>query len=309
MAVKHHSQDRPNYHTGYNGYLSLFSSGYPKSYYCEKAASSPSLSRLDQALVLKLARDDRSRIVRLRAVTLFFAILVVVYIRAALHFKVGSLPQDYAPAVLGLIFIAFELFALGRWKRVGYEQTVADKLFFAILRLENNGGVWTESRFRWKFAADLEEIAHDLERIPSGVRRVAPEIKRDLLMTAQAKAQSLRQLEMQIIKAGPTAPAEILERLTSDLRTVLEGRWFDLPGDDSEEKSPRWPIVTRITCAIAAIAVAVAFLVFFPKLGSATSVIATVLIVSAIGLFDVSGVPIGSVERYVQAGTHIVSKK
>jgi hypothetical protein len=297
-------REHPDYHHGYNSWHALISNGYARRYYQDQAAESPSLRALQPSIILKLAANDVSRLVQAR-----IALLIIVPAVAGYLYITLSSGEFYISVTVGIVLLGIEQFMLWVLRDGRYEEFAADRLFFVIRELERNSQFWSDTKFRWSHAADLEMAARALERIPFSLRRVAPGVRKEVVTTSRAKAQAMRDLEIRAIKPGTFTYSDMTNRLTEDMRTILEGRWYELPEATYEPQVSRWLLALRFCGAFILIGGAITLIGFASKLGSAASVLATILIAVAIYFLNMAGIPIGVVERYERIGSGMTPNK
>jgi hypothetical protein len=291
------SRTKPDYEIDYKVFRALSSNRYIRRYYLDKSATSPSLRKLDQHIIAKLAANDIDRIRAARYALLILALLGFLWVSGSSDFY----------SVLGsgaiLIAIAWELARAVRLRR--YEQSVADKIFVAILVLEQNTLYWNITKFRWIYAAYLEDVAKEIEHIPRGLSGIAPSIRSIFMGISREKAQAMRELEIWLVRPGPSTLADLTARLVNDLCTVVDGRWYDLPEAKYERQVSVSARTVRIGVAVLAMAGAGVLLVL--RIPGAP-VFAGLLIVLAIAFLEIAGLPKG-LERYVLIATNIISGK
>lgn len=292
----------------YGRYRSLFSNGYIRRFYQREASYSPSLSKLDAGLIKKVIDNDIDSVNSERVITVFMVLLFIPYAIIALQFD--AKPWYFTAQVSGgLVILGIEILLLRSGNRKRHEQYAADALFFAILVLESNIGDWDKTKFRWRYAARLERLAKQIERIPLALRKVAPTVRRECLRISGAKAQAVRELELSVIKRGPSTFEDIAAQLIADLHLVIDGRWYELPEAPYERQISRLKLAMQIIGAIIAFGGAVTIVAFTSKLGPGASILATVLIAISVALLNFSGLSTEIVGRYVQTGSDVMPKK
>jgi hypothetical protein len=233
----------------YSPYRALFSSKYIRCFYPSEASHSPSLKKLDEGLIERLAEDDIDWANNRRRILALLLLLSMIYV-------VGILQISIQPWLLivqvggGIALLVIELFLFMSFNRLHHAQDAANKLFFAVLVLERDNQCGNTTKSRWAYAARLERLAREIERIPLALGRVAPTVRRECLGTSRAKAQAIRQLEISVVKPTPSTFEDLATRLIDDLRLIIEGRWYDLPEAQYERQISRSKLIAQISGAV-----------------------------------------------------------
>jgi len=212
-------------------------------------------------------------------------------------------------AVGAVVVLVLERALLVSARRPRYERSAADKLFVIIRELNQNIDHCNLSSFRWHIAVHLEEAAKAIERIPLTLKKVAPGVRREVFKLSRSKAEAMRQLEMWVIRPQESTLAAINARLADDLCTLTDGRWYDLPEAEYGHRVSTWLVVVEILGAIIAIGSALTVIGLASRLGPVAAVLSTVLAAVGVYLLNVAGLPIGILERYVEAGERVASDK
>jgi hypothetical protein len=141
------------------------------------------------------------------------------------------------------------------------------------------------------------------------MRAVARNIRGEAFEMSRRKAQAIRVLEMSAIAPDDSARSNLIEALTGALLNVVEGRWYNLPEAEYQRIRSRWFAAAAIAGAILAIGGAAALVALASKIGSATALLAPLLVGVAIGLLNMAGLPLNLIERYAQAGQKITPRQ
>jgi hypothetical protein len=122
------------------------------------------------------------------------------------------------------------------------------------------------------------------------------------LELARTKAAGLRELQLWVIKSGPFTFTDLAQRLATTLRTIVDGRWYELPEAQVPQGAPsrarRWVAVLAAAITLVAIAVLLAFSV---KLGSVTDSMVLILGALFIGMLNAAGLPAPMIGQYLES--------
>jgi len=295
----------PNYYAGYNGWHAMLSDGYIRQYYDRQAAESPLLRTLQPDIILRLTINDLNRIRRERRTDIILLLALTGYL-----FLIFAMNVDfYVVMTVGVILLGLEQFLLRRLNHSHYAESAADRLFIATLKIERNSKFWNDTDCRWRYAAVLERVARDLERIPYEIKHIAPSARRDLLSISRAKAQAMRDLEVRTINPKEFTDNDMTKRLMQDMCTILEGRWYELPEESYEQQVSKWSLALQLTGAFILIGGAITLVGLAAKLGPLASILATLLIAIALYFLNTAGIPTGVMERYAKIGNEMTSGK
>jgi Ca2+/Na+ antiporter len=293
----------PEYGSQYSVIRALLSNSYIRHYYAKEVSEVPVLNGMEQTVIDALISNEIAKVHTFKV-----NVLVVIFIFAAYIYASWNL-NVIAAGVGAILVIGTEVLILNMSRRRNRQQDAADQFFFAVSALARNEACWQDSKFRWAIAADVERIAHNVERIPLALSGVAPSVRRECLMMSGARAQALRELELLTIRPGPSAYTDLLKQLVAGLLIMSEGRWYDLP-EAQYERQVSWRVrAFQIGVAFIAFAGAITLLSFIPKLGVAASVSATALVAIAVAFANVAGMPIDRIEKYAQVGSDVVAPK
>jgi hypothetical protein len=282
-----------------SGLRSPISNEYIRSYYTEVARQSPSFAALNDEVKGKVvAAASDYWIARIRKVRIFLIGFTPYYI--AWYYVIFKHPGNQLYALIGSIPIIAAMITLSfQLVRFNNEGLAATRLLRTIAVLEHNISRWPTSEFRWDIARRLEYIAKSVERIPLGLRSVAPDVRRQASETSKAKAQAIRELELSAIQPGPSTFSNLVHQLCEDMVTITDGRWYELPeAVPSERHSPWWMRVAAMIGSILIAAGGIAVLTYSAKIGPASAVLAPILFAGSLVLLSTAGIPSRIVEGF-----------
>lgn len=176
------------------------------------------------------------------------------------------------------------------------EERATFKLFQTVIWLEGGNHDWHDSKFRRGLARRLEVVARMVELIPQASHGIAPGVRRDLVKIGNAKAQAIRELELLVITPESLTIADLFDRLTRDLYTLADGRWYEMPdGQEGAWIRSRWLQVLQTAGPILIIGFAIFLATLAPKGGFIYSAAAAVLLSVRAVLLNKSGISTGSI--------------
>ena len=178
----------------------------------------------------------------------------------------------------------------------------------AIRIIERNQPYWGGRSLANYLAKQIENIAEAIENIPSQFKGLSPSVRKDLVVDGRRKAQAIRNLQRWILTPGPLTYGDLLHRLTQDICLVADGRWFELPEAEFERRKPVWMILGGVVLGIILLGGAIAILAAKSKIGSTATVVATLLVALASGVFANSGLSLGVIEGSMDAGSKLTGK-
>lgn len=238
--------------------------------------------------------------------SLFFA--AYIYVNSGIKSETSA--TFISQVILTFILFGLEFYVLSKVRRKYYEAFATRQLFDTIHELEKNVSFWCDPDFRNHVAASLERVATSIERIPLRLAGVSNSIRREIFVTSKNKAQAMRQLEIWAIKPGPSTHTDLVGRLTSDLSTMAEGRWYDLPEMHYEKRISKRRVASAIITFIVIIGITVAAISFGSnKLGASLTVVFPALITSIIIFLKYAGVSTSIIEDAVGAGPELTGRQ
>lgn len=227
----------------YSDLLAALSNSYTRSYYKRAVGCSPSLNKFDPYFPSRLVECDirLERAIRNTVAVMVILLLALFYSYSRLAHNEVIKRYEYAFIVVSVLLYVSTFFYTSWVFRFVNEERATFKLFQIVIWLENGHHDWHDSKFRRGLARRLEVVAKMVERIPQASRGIAPGVQRDLVKISKAKAQAIRELEMLVIMPESLTFADLFDRLTKDLYTLADDRWYELPeGQGSAEMHPRW---------------------------------------------------------------------
>lgn len=296
----------PKRHSLWRGF---FSTKYIKSHYTEAVQGSSSFATIENDTRDEvIATINDYWIARMKKTKLFLLLFLPYYFGwyAAILITLNSYVMTIGILPILAALIVFTI----KMSRSNREGDAADQLLHVITVLEHNPNRWRSSEFRWDIARRLELAAKGVERIPLGIKSVAPGIKQEMVESGRIKAQAIRELQLWAIRPdGPTVLRDLTGRLASDTIKIADGRWYELPEPEKfDHSSSRW---TRIGAIIGSIVIStggISVLVFSAKVGPASAFLAPLLFAAALALLSTSGIPSGIVERYAGMANKLSAK-
>jgi hypothetical protein len=295
----------------YNPLYAIFSNRYIREFYLRESLRSPSLKNIDREVISTLARNDVVRMNGRRLITGPCIVLYVIgywtYLSILSHLTSDPI-KTIASAMVWIWFIV-QAIALSMYERRDGERDAADRFFVAIIFLEQNEDIWGATKFRWEYAARIERMARAVQRIPLSLRRVAPSVRAEFFTISQTRAQATRELESMVIKPGPNTFPELITRLGADLCALIEGRWYDLPAAKYVPQISRLRITIQIVGAAITFTGAIAAITFTSKIGAAAPIVATIFVAMTAALLNFSGIPIATLDKYMQSASNVTSNK
>jgi hypothetical protein len=285
--------------------FSLLFNSYNESYYERGVQCSPSLTGFDPELSAKLTQCDKKINTAIKKSAIFALILLVIDL--SLPYR-NTVAAHYVKSFSALVFysvaIVYPLLAV----RLLNEERATLWLFFTIRELEREvndklgrkakrrakkkANDWRSSGFRYGIARRVERVARYVERIPLGFRGIAPSVRRDAMKVSEEKAQALRQLEASVIIPSSLTQTELIDRLKSDLWSIADNRWYELPdGQPTERVRSRWVPIFQITTAVLTIGLAIFVATLAVKMGPVYSLAGALLLSLGVWLLNRAGLP------------------
>jgi hypothetical protein len=276
--------------------LSLMSSSYLESYYEREVQCSPSLKEFDHCppsgkRVLKLSvrlaeyEEKISGAVR-RGAYLAIILLVIVLLLTSRNTATARYVQSFGALA------SYSLILVYTWLvfRLLNEERAVLWLFFAIRELEKTEN-WQATRFRYGIARRVEHVAKRVERIPLAFRGIAPSVRGDVMKVSKAKAQALRLLEASIIMPSAITRTELIDRLSNDLCSIKNERWYELPEDQAvEQVRSRWIPIVQVSASVLIIGLAIFVPTLAGKVGFLySSLVAALLLSLGLALLNQAG--------------------
>lgn len=288
---------------------SFVSNNYIRSYYAELVQQSPSLAAVEGEIRREaIAAIGDYWVARAKTVRLYEFIILPYYI--AWYIIVVITVNRYV-IIIGVLPIIAALIAFYiKVNRSNTEVLAASRFLRIIVILEHNPNRWRSSEFRWDIAQRLELAAKAVERIPLGLKSVAPGIKRQIVESSRMKAQAIRELQLWAIRPNrSTMLTDLIRRLSEDMITITDGRWYELPEPDQPgHYSSRWTRIAAISGSIIIAAGGIAVLVFSAKVGPSAAFLAPLLFAGSLALLSAGGIPSAVVDRYAGMASKLSSQ-
>lgn len=257
-----------------------------------------------------MTKAEVRRVGELRLAAAGLAVLFIVYF--AVLVSVTNFRRPYNTIFelsASAVFLAIEVMLLNYTQRKHYCNMAALLLFLTVRELERNERFWNRASFRAHIAIHLETTAKKIERIPLGLSRIAPVVRRDAFALSAGKARAMRELQSVLVMSNQFGYSDILKRLTDDMQVLAVGCWYDLPGQKYQPRAPRWLIALQICGASIVIAAMVAVIGLAPKIGPVAPALAPILGTIAVFIFNKAGFPLGTVERASQVAANLSTEQ
>jgi hypothetical protein len=281
----------------------IFIARYAQSYFSHARTSCPSLGSLDAVTLDKIARRQaesaRETLRMFTGMIAAFLILIVLSVSINPH-------SHYAGYVSPAIFVS--LFVIGgiimsALVRRTSEATAVYVLYNLIVRLETRPGEWAGLPFRQDACMSLSRVASCVQRIPHRLAGLAPSVRRQVITTARNKAQAIRELQIWVMQPGPFTYTDLIQRLTSDLYILADGRWYDLPEAPYVRQMSRTRTVFLVFLALALVGVTAYGVSFIPS--PAGPVVSVIVAAVAVAIVNAAGLPVALTERFISAGSDL----
>jgi hypothetical protein len=280
--------------------------------YKERIYASPSLKGRQSELTPAIIEIVRCMGVAYRYIAIG-GLVVPGFILAilAIAFSKDSSTFYYAANLEILLVYGTSRISLYMILRKRQEGMAAILLLEAILVMESRADDWRNTAFRWGLAQQLERIALAVERIPLGLRSLAPDVKSEVFRKSSAKAQAIRELELWAIQPQELTFTDLLGRLTFNLCIITESRWYDLPESARGLKVRRswWPIAIRIGGVIMLVGAIIAVAGYAKVLGGTAPLLSLVCASVIAGILNSAGLSASLIDQYVKTGQEIASNK
>jgi hypothetical protein len=254
-----------------------------------RIAKSPTLSAIEiegAGLGAAMAAVSAREPWRLRLFTGFLA--------AAGLFLVVSLIAGWGLVPFFVVLYGGEFLVLFPMRNRVREYRLALNYVELVEHLERHPQRWIEPAFRGSVNKKIERVAREIERIPRPFH-AGDAVTREWLRTkALGAATGIRELKKWTVTPTPLTYTDLLARFASDLRTVVAGRWEELPQATVPQRKPRSRIATvaYVIAALLVLAAAVASPLLGARYGDRLGGIAgTAFSVAAVFFLSRAGVP------------------
>lgn len=245
--------------------------------------------------------------------SLLLPVLYLLFLRLTLARPLASatpLPSLWISAGISVYAVALGLglFLYWHWARKQYAEFRAASVLLSTLHaLESQPARWrTNTDFRWSLIANLESIALAVENIPLAYLSGAPHVRGRAAELARAKADAVRELQLWVLRPEHFTYTDLAQRLANALRTIVDGRWYELP-EAYAAPSPSNRILRFVvsSASVLVIASVLILVVLSPKLGPVVSVAVPILSVMSIALLNVAGLPVTVLGQYAEIGAKL----
>jgi hypothetical protein len=271
--------------------LSLMFKSYDEGYYNQAIKCSPSLKEFSPDLSAKLAEYDAKVISALRKGAVYAFILILINFFVASR---NTTAARYAGIVVLLaVYSVVLIYPLHVVRRLS-EERAAVWIFLAIRDLERREKYWASSLFRYGVARCVERAARHVERIPLGFRGIAPSARHDAMRVSRAKAEAFRRLEASIVIPNSFTRTELIDRLKSNLCSLVNDKWYELPEDQPAERvRSRWIPVIQVSASVLIIGLAILIPTLVGKAEPVYAPVAALLISVGLALLNIAGLSTG----------------
>jgi hypothetical protein len=114
------------------------------------------------------------------------------------------------------------------------------------------------------------------------------------MTVSRAKAAAFRKLEASIIIPKSLTMTELIDRLKSDLCSLMANKWYELPEDQSAERvRPRWVPVIQISVSVLIIGLAILIPTFVGTAEPLYAPVTALLISLGLALLNIAGLSNG----------------
>jgi hypothetical protein len=284
-------------------------------YYLRKIDECKALATAERESGGNLSRSlVRLKVERLKwTLPIILGTLVIVAFGIALNLLLKGRVADIVLliALVAAWFIEFLALAVLAERRREYRLVYA--FYHLIQYIELNGRQWPDFGFRGRINQKIEEAARAIERMPD-VFQLDSANAAKFTQLAQRKAFALRELKIWVTQPTPLTFNDLLRRLGTDLVTVVNRRWHELPDPESREAEAkaadgrnlsRSRRILLVSLAIVASVAAAAVVSVQDRFGSAATIVSSVLGTVALGLFASTGVSVDGVKQLVETSTLI----
>jgi len=275
----------------FNSLLSVSFKSYNQGYYDHAVQCSPSLKEFNPDLSVKLAEYDMKIIsAQRKGVIWAVALLIIAFFLASRK----TTAAGYAEIVF--LVAVYSVVLIYPWSAVRRlsEERAAVWIFLAIRDLERGEEKWESSSFRYGVARCLERAARNVERIPLRFRGIAPSARRAAMTVSSSKAAAFRKLEASIIIPKSFTRTELIDQLKSDLCSLMDNKWYELPDDQPAERvRSRWTTVIQVSVSVLIISLAILIPTLVGKAEPLYAPVTALLISAGLAFLNIAGLSTG----------------
>lgn len=202
---------------------------------------------------------------------------------------------DWFFVIMGSLYIAETVVLFVIWPRRRYWRLVIG-MFDLLESIETSPDRWGDPNFRGSLNRKIESVARSLDRIWRQLRPGDTRTEAHLRQTSHSIARSLRELKLWVATPTPLTYTDLTDRITHGFRTVLEGRWYDLPQSAAPIPAPR-RVVAKALLFLAAIGAIVLSALLAVQSQDAARVASPLVGTAGLLLLNSSGISLSSVAQ------------
>jgi hypothetical protein len=264
--------------------------------------------RLEKAPTVSLSRDKVSNLIlehsRQRVKVHWVLLSLLIMYTAALIATSSALsgkPNDLLIAFSIIIVITYALMfgAIIFLHKRSSNLVCMVGLLIAAINIESAPQRWNDVKYRLKEARRIEGAAKALERLPLTYTGISTRNRLELIQLARVKAAGLRELEIWLIRPEGSTFTDVVFRLVSDLRKLMNARWFDLPdGTPPPAKISARNRLTLTAAGLLAFSAMAATIVFSARVGGVAAFLTTAFGIAGVTLLR-TGLGMARSDSYV----------